>query len=687
MQTSNLSNFSASNIMKLIAILSIEEVRDQLKALLGFLRAKLPIIFTTIQKYVINYILFLARMFKRRKPQIKYEEVEEVVPTNGSSFVMDWHNFKTYGKLIIDKLTNDPDCTFVKSINRKLSTETAGKIDFSSFYTEILIPITSDISLGIDYLEINNVEIKAKYTNSDEVRLTNFMNDRTFATVVNNHVDALYTLHRTKYASDKITLISLNGDTYYTYTDIKKYNVAEFQFKANDFTIETAVLWMLLIYNKKYNWNIVKLYFEIQCIIYAHRFGIRSTYEDTNWQRHAQKLFDKLFYASPLSVKWGIFKYWDFGRNVNLMASYTYTYEHLMDRHSHSDNIEIKLLSPNQYTNEELLNNFLQFLNENSEIKNTGEDISIYELKFTKVITKESKPNPEYEQWEELTGMMKSSPNFIPQSIPMPPKKTLSEEKEDYVVKLSNINTVFKGLDTVYLPLNIKETLLRMLDNFQDKHDGLFKKLGIPSKLGICLYGEPGTGKSTTIQAIASYLGKDIYFVNLNGVTTNSQLKELFDHVIQKDCTGGIIVFEDIDCMTDIVRKRINRPSVSTNITQTLEDDTLSLSYLLNLLDGTLCAKNTIFIMTTNHIDHLDPALIRPGRVDVKIHLSNCDDHQTEVIWNTVLGSELSVRDFEHCKDMEFTPAELIYHLIEYVYRPEVSVEQIFIDLRQKLEA
>ena len=83
---------------------------------------------------------------------------------------------------------------------------------------------------------------------------------------------------------------------------------------------------------------------------------------------------------------------------------------------------------------------------------------------------------------------------------------------------------------------------MNILDNFKSG-GAQFEELGLPKKLGILLYGEAGTGKSTAIKTIASYLGKDIYFIDLKGVKTNRELKDLFDHVNKQCQGGGIMVY------------------------------------------------------------------------------------------------------------------------------------------------
>ena len=162
------------------------------------------------------------------------------------------------------------------------------------------------------------------------------------------------------------------------------------------------------------------------------------------------------------------------------------------------------------------------------------------------------------------------------------------------------------------------------------------------------LHGVPGTGKSSTIIAIATYLNYDIYYISLNGVEKNSQLKQIFDYVAKNCSKQGIMVFEDIDAQTNVVHKRniilspdtmiqdpdkgnkvvteiFDEGSLSYHSLENKKNDELDLSFLLNILDGTLSQHNMVYIMTTNHLERLDPALYRKGRIDAMIQLKKCD--------------------------------------------------------------
>ena len=188
-----------------------------------------------------------------------------------------------------------------------------------------------------------------------------------------------------------------------------------------------------------------------------------------------------------------------------------------------------------------------------------------------------------------------------------------------------------------------KESLLALVDNFTNK-TGKFAIGGFPHKLGLLLHGPPGTGKTSLIKALAQYTGRHIISIPLNSIATNQQLMDImFDR--QYDVAGQhlpvrlpfskiIFVMEDVDAACGVVNKRTSSSSEEVSSTSAFpgpalpgddkleSKDKLNLAGLLNVLDGVLDSPERIVIMTTNHPEKLDPALIRPGRINKKLYLS-----------------------------------------------------------------
>jgi len=317
-----------------------------------------------------------------------------------------------------------------------------------------------------------------------------------------------------------------------------------------------------------------------------------------------------------------------------------------------------------------------------------GNKIKINFLNLETEIIKKESDNPEYIQWndkKEIVSKLDKKESgtellfFLNQ--PVPPPKIISESIKKTVVS-KQLNEIYKSFDNLYLKENDKKKLLNSLSQFCDKKE-LLQNLGIQNKLNILLYGEPGTGKSTTIQAIASYLKRDIFYVDLQKAKLNEDLQMIFEYVNKNVSNGGIVVIEDIDAMTDIVLKR-NRETKELTVNNIIntQDKSLTLEYFLNILQGTLTMEDSVFIVTTNHLDHLDPAFYRDGRFDVKIELEKCDKYQIQTIYTNMMNRKLSYELLDKIPENKFTPATIIYHIKNYIFS-EDSDETIINELLQ----
>ena len=152
-----------------------------------------------------------------------------------------------------------------------------------------------------------------------------------------------------------------------------------------------------------------------------------------------------------------------------------------------------------------------------------------------------------------------------------------------------------RKLSDVILP---NGTITDVWENIQEfiASKDWYNKRGIPYKRGYVLYGPPGTGKTSLIAAIATALKRDIF--NLSLSIKDMEDTYLFE-LMSKVPPTGILALEDIDCA--------QREGMGSGIT---------FSGLLNALDGAVYSEGLITIATTNHLDRLDPALLRPGRFD-----------------------------------------------------------------------
>ena len=161
---------------------------------------------------------------------------------------------------------------------------------------------------------------------------------------------------------------------------------------------------------------------------------------------------------------------------------------------------------------------------------------------------------------------------------------------------------------------NIKQDIRNDIKKFRDSSIS-YKDLGIPYKRGYLLYGPPGTGKSSLVYGLAGELGLSICVLTLSDRDLSDD--ELMNRLVSAP-KNSIILLEDIDVAlpsdkrkTELeVENRRNKQENNFNY----YSGSLTLSGVLNSIDGVATADSQILIMTTNHKENLDPALIRPGR-------------------------------------------------------------------------
>ncbi|XP_057494731.1 AAA-ATPase At3g50940-like [Actinidia eriantha] len=232
--------------------------------------------------------------------------------------------------------------------------------------------------------------------------------------------------------------------------------------------------------------------------------------------------------------------------------------------------------------------------------------------------------------------------------------------------------------ETLAMDVELKSTIMEDLERFVRRRD-LYRKVGKAWKRGYLLYGPPGTGKSSLIAAMANYLKFDVYDLELTDIRDNSDLRGLLVGTANR-C---ILVVEDIDCGLDLDTDRQaeerfvkmlqsdqGRQAQTINIVRKEKPNKVTLSGLLNFIDGlwSSCGDERIIVFTTNHKDRLDPALLRPGRMDVHIHMSFC----TPCGFKTLAANYLGLNNHSLFSEIEdllgktmVTPAEVGEQLLK----------------------
>lgn len=231
-----------------------------------------------------------------------------------------------------------------------------------------------------------------------------------------------------------------------------------------------------------------------------------------------------------------------------------------------------------------------------------------------------------------------------------------------------------------------------------------YEKKGIPYTLGFMFHGDPGCGKTSTVKAIANTARRHIINVHLAEIKTKEQLRHLFFndeiHVYNGTNTERytipvherLYVIEDIDAMGDAVLKREwKKPESSIKEhpkgkggedawMQRMEEEdskeTIDLSFLLNLLDGTLEAAGRILAISSNFPERIDRALIRPGRIDMIVHFRKCNRE----ILKQMVNSFYDINHEEWTDDTleyKWSPAEVNQILFRNFDRPNEAIHEL----------
>ncbi len=218
--------------------------------------------------------------------------------------------------------------------------------------------------------------------------------------------------------------------------------------------------------------------------------------------------------------------------------------------------------------------------------------------------------------------------------------------------------TQTRTLDSVILAGNQMEFLLNDIQKFQESQKW-YQSVGVPWRRGYLLEGPPGSGKTSVIKALAGELKMNVYMLMLS----DSEMSDSrFNDLLAKVGDNSILLLEDVDCAFTNRRKSNGK--------------SLTFSGLLNGIDGVATPEGRMVFMTTNHKERLDPALIRPGRVDIHLHIGNATKDQASRLFNRFFPEYN--RDFGALiPDGFYSMATLQNYLMQYRDAPLEALEHV----------
>ncbi|QLF83397.1 AAA-ATPase [Rhodococcus phage NiceHouse] len=221
--------------------------------------------------------------------------------------------------------------------------------------------------------------------------------------------------------------------------------------------------------------------------------------------------------------------------------------------------------------------------------------------------------------------------------------------------------TPLRELESVVLADGQAEQIVKDLENFLDSEKSYVNK-GIPWHRGMMFYGPPGSGKTSLCKGIAKKLGINLYFLSLSTVKDDDELFQRISEIPAE----SILLLEDVDCIQSMTDR---------------EAKGVTMTGMLNVLDGVMTPHGLITLLTTNHRDKIDDAILRPGRVDLQMLIGMPDVKQANRLFE-VFYEQKPTQDLD---PKGRSTAELTEIFKQYMNDPELA-EVAVLELEPKID-
>ncbi|RMJ05327.1 hypothetical protein CDV36_014009 [Fusarium kuroshium] len=230
-----------------------------------------------------------------------------------------------------------------------------------------------------------------------------------------------------------------------------------------------------------------------------------------------------------------------------------------------------------------------------------------------------------------------------------------------------------RSASTIVIDLQILQSLLADVGAFlHPDSEKEYHARGIPHRRGYLIYGPPGTGKTSLVHVIASEFELPIYFLSLKTLTDESLFS--LTTSLPHQC---LLLIEDID-------------SAGLDRTSSDPKQGVTLSGYLNATDGFAAPEGKVLVITTNNPKSLDSAILRPGRVDYQVHLTNASKSQAKQLFQNNYhpsikeGTEEDIGSMaqtfaDKTPELMFSPAKIQQYLrtLEHRDSPKTALENV----------